>query len=228
METIKYGSLYRENDNIRLYLPKYYDYLNDQKYHLWIPIRVKTDKVEKIYMIDTYQSYRVYGDYEKQLAQLKKYGEEEDNSWYAYRVYDYYYSAIVELNEETIKAFDFYIDLDDYRVMKNNEKDDFKDEDIVEGIKLYNEHAYPYGLTLVRKNAKIDYELKMDKLFHKIIYDELNPPYISNRSLSEINELSNKVSDTRKINVVNKLNEKLNALAKEYKEYYKELLEVDE
>ena len=48
METIKYGSLYRENDNIRLYLPKYYDYLNDQKYHLWIPIRVKTDKVEKI------------------------------------------------------------------------------------------------------------------------------------------------------------------------------------
>lgn len=224
IKNIKYGALYTENDNLRSYLPRYYECLNDQKYHLWIPIRVKTNTIDKVYMIDTYQAYRVYGDYDKQLAQLKMYGEAKDNSWYANQPYNYYYSARVELNEQTIKAFDFYIDLDDYRVMKRSEEYDYKSEDVVRNIRLYNEHNYPSGLTLVRKDAKIDYEYKVDRLFHKIIYDELNPPCISSYFLSEINELSDKVSDTRKIDVVNKLQEKMKSLVEEYEEYYKDLI----
>ena len=221
---IKYGALYKENGNLRYCFPRYYDSLNDQKYHLWIPIRVKTDKVDKVYMVDTYQAYRERGDYEKQLAQLKEYGEEKDNSWYANQTSDYYYSAKVELTKHTMQAFDFYIDLDDYRVMKSSEEYDYKDEDIVRNIRLYNEHNYPNGLTLVRKDAKIDYEYKVDKLFRKIIYDELNPPYVSNYSLPKINELSGEVEDTKKIDIVNKLNDKLSALVKEYREYYDELV----
>lgn len=228
MKAIKYGALYKENERLKNYLASYYNSLNDQKYHLWIPIRVKTDKIDTVYMIDTYQAYPVYGDYEKQLAQLKKYGEEKDNSWYANQVYNYYYSAKVELNEDTMQAFDFYIDLDDYRVMKRSEEYDYKSEDVAKGIKLHFEHNYPNGLTLVRKDAKIDYEYKLSKLFFQMIYYELSPPYISNYSLSKINELSNKVKDTRKIDIVNKLNDKLNTLVEEYREYYNELVKEAE
>jgi hypothetical protein len=224
MKKIKYGALYKENEKLKNYLLRYYNSLNNQKYHLWIPIRVKTDEVDKTYMIDTYQAYPVYGDYEKQLAQLKMYGEAKDNSWYANQTYNYYYTAKVELNEHTMQAFDLFIDLDDYRVMKRDEEYDYKSEDVVKGIKLYHEHAYPSGLTLVRKDAKIDYEHKLDALFQKIIYEDLRPPYISNYSLPKINELSGKVKDTKKIDIVNKLNEKLIMLVKEYREYYNELI----
>lgn len=224
MKEIKYGALYKENEKLKNYLPLYYDSSNDQKYHLWIPIRVKTDEVDKTYMIDTYQAHPVYGDYEKQLAQLKMYGEAKDNRWHANQPHDYYYTAKVELDEHTIQAFDLFIDLNDYRVMKSYEEDDYKSEDVVKGIKLYHEHAYPSGLTLVRKDAKIDYEHKLDALFQKIIHKELRPPYISNYSLPKINELSGKVKDTKKIDIVNKLNEKLIMLVKEYREYYNELI----
>ncbi|MGI6155751.1 MAG: hypothetical protein ACOYEB_07370 [Enterococcus lemanii] len=225
---IKYGSLYRENEKLKNFLPNYYNGLNDQKYHLWVPIKVKTDTLDTVYMIDTYQAYPVYGGYDKIVEKLKEYGKERDNSWYANQVYNYCYSAKVELNEDTIQAFDFYIDLDDYRVLKKHEEDLYKDEDIVRRIKLYFEHNYPNGLTLVRKDAKVDYEHKLGKLFNRMIYDELSPPYISRYSLSEINELSNKVKDTKKIDIVNKLNDKLNALIEEYKEYYNALIKEAE
>ena len=228
MKAIKYGALYKENERIKNFLPRYYDSLNDQKYHLWIPIRVKTDKIDTVYMIDTYQAYPVYGSYDEIVKKLKEYSEEIDNSWYANQVYNYYYSAKVELNEDTIQAFDFFIDLDDYRVMKRSEEYDYKSEDVAKGIKLYKEHAYPNGLTLVRKDAKIDYEYKLGKLFNRIIYDELRPPYIPNYYLSKINELSSKVEDTRKIDIVNKLNDKLNTLVEEYREYYNELVKEAE
>lgn len=231
MKEIKYGALYKENEKLKNYLPLYYDSSNDQKYHLWIPIRVKTDEVDKTYMIDTYQAPPVYGDYEKQLAQLKMYGEAKDNRWYANQPYYYYYRAKVELNEQTMQAFDLFIDLNDYRVMKSGEEDDYKSEDVVKGIKLYHEHAYPSGLTLVRKDAKIDYEHKLDALFRDIIYEELCPPYVPNYYLSKINELSGKVKDTKKIDIANKLKEKLIVLVKEYREYYNELIkgvEVEE
>jgi len=224
MKKIKYGALYKENEKLKNYLPLYYDSLNDQKYHLWIPIRVKTDEVDKTYMIDTYQAYAVYGNYEKQLAQLKMYGEAKDNSWYANQPYNYYYSARVELDEHTMQAFDLFIDLDDYRVMRSGEEYNYKSEDVVRNIRLYREHNYPRGLTLVRKDTKIDYEHKLDALFQKIIHEELHSPYVSNYSLLKINELSGKVKDTKKIDIVNKLNEKLIMLEKEYREYYNELI----
>ena len=225
-EKIKYGSLYRENEKLKNFLPSYYNGLNDQKYHLWIPIRIKTDMLDTVYMIDTYQAYPVYGNYDEIIKKLKEYGEPRDNSWYIKQTY--YYNAKVELNENTMQAFDFYIDLDDYRVLKRDEEDVYKDEDIVKGIKLYFEHNYPNGLNLVKKNAKIDYEYKLGKLFNRMIYNELCPPYISNYSLLEINKLSNKVKDTKKIDIVNKLYDKLNALVEEYKEYYNKLVKEAE
>lgn len=223
---IKYGALYKENKKLKNFLPNYYNALNDQKYHLWIPIRVKTDMLDTVYMIDTYQAYPIYDNYDEIVKKLKEYGEAKDNSWYIRNIY--YYSAKVELNENTIQAFDFYINLDDYRVLKRDEEDVYKDEDIVKGIKLYFEHNYPNGLTLVKKNAKADYEYKLGKLFNRMIYSELCPPHISNYSLSEINNLLNKVKDTKKINIVNKLYNKLNALVEEYKKYYNELVKEAE
>lgn len=224
MKEIKYGALYKENEKLKNYLPLYYNSSNNQKYHLWIPIRVKTDKIDTVYMIDTYQTYAVYGDYEKQLAQLKMYGEAKDNRWYANQPYYYPYSAIVELDEHTMQAFDLFIDLDDYRVMERGEEYNYKSEDIVKDIQFNNEYAHPEGLTLVRKDAKIDYEHKLDALFQKIIHEELHSPYISNYSLPKINELSGKVKDTKKIDIVNKLNKKLIMLVKDYREYYNELI----
>ncbi|MGI6155753.1 MAG: hypothetical protein ACOYEB_07380 [Enterococcus lemanii] len=106
------------------------------------------------------------------------------------------------------------------------------DDELLEYVGKLEDIEEKLGIGLIELfelvGAKIDYEYKLGKLFSKMIYDELNPPYIPNYSLSKINELSSKVKDTRKIDIVNKLNDKLNTLVEEYREYYNALVKEAE
>lgn len=72
--------------------------------------------------------------------------------------------------------------------------------------------------------AKINYKGTLDSLFYDIIHKELRPPYIDDYSLYKINALANVVDDTRKIDIANKLSDKLRLLVNEYTKYYKELI----
>lgn len=220
-----FGALYKANDNINKYLPNYNSYMNEQKYGLWVPVRVKTKEIDKLYMIDTYRNRPMYGaSFDKILEKLKEFGKEQDNSWYANSPYGDDYSARVELNENTIKAFDLYVNLEEYRVLESSEEDDFLDSDKINSIKLYSEHKYPNGLTLVRKDAKINYDYKVNSLFNEIIYTDLRTFSCYSYNIVKINELKDKVADTRKIDIVNKLYEKYEGMSKEYRELYNKLI----
>ena len=244
IKKIIFGGIYVANYNeIEKYASRYNDQLNDQHYGLWVPVHYKKDDKEEYYMIDTYQVSRslfsgiydnnkeeVYKALIKGLERLKT--PEDAGNWASRMPYDYYYSAIVKLTDESFKIFKLYADLHKYRLSNDRESKDYKEKDVIWGIKLYNEHAYSQGgITLVKKDAKINYENKINALASDIIKDITTPYVCTDYQIDEILKLekeaqqNNAKYNKKRLDAVIKYKKFMNNLTELYRKFADEINE---
>jgi hypothetical protein len=239
MNEIIFGGIYKHNDNLKNYLPKYFNSLNDQRQGFWFPIRVfKEDGSTAIYMVDTYQfdmPYEYQKDYSKMIEFLKSLGiDRKDNIRYANNPFSYYYSARVEITEKSIEAFDLLANLEDYIIIREEEARYYNTEDIIYHVSLWNYHNSGRGIILKRKNAKVNYELKIDNLIndalHKSIYrvgiNTINSYYVEKvlECVREANE-TNSYYNNNKVVYLLTMQKYLNKVSANYERYEKKIRE---
>lgn len=82
-------------------------------------------------------------------------------------IYDGYYSSSAELTEYNAAEFEFLGYLPDYRAVSSRDADDYSEEDVIRGVKLWRDHAYPQGIDLVRKEAQAD----TSRIFNALVSD---------------------------------------------------------
>ena len=178
----------------------------NQRYSFWVPVRIKesTDYAgrtipEKWYMINTYQIERPkIGKFKDCLEYLENIF---DNGKYAVaNTTNYYYSANVELSDRIMKEFELIADLHDYKEEEyRNQADDYSEEDVVTGTKLYFEHAYPYGINLIKKNAKPNISNQIKNISSEILQGINNPSCYASKD--KIEDLKNKIAYAKENNI---------------------------
>lgn len=137
--------------------------VNDQCYLWAVPIM---DDKGNLWMQDTYQlkpPFHLNGKSKTDAAidDVCSFGPGY-NGWVVKHARgNYYYKNQMEImNDNDLDHFEFVADLHDYRGLKSGEDYlDYKNEDIISGVKLYNEHGYSWhygavGVKLVRKDAR--------------------------------------------------------------------------
>lgn len=136
---------------------------NGQSNRLCVPV---VDEKGKLWMQDTYQIQRPSlkeGEDNVTDAQINRmilYGDGE-HSWCLKHARDNYYyknqAMITSKNE--LARYELIADLRDYRNVKSGEDyRDYKDEDVLHGVKLFFEHGYSWtygniGVHMIRKDA---------------------------------------------------------------------------
>ena len=237
-----FGAVYiADYQQIEKYCSRYNDCLNDQHYRLWVPVHYKKDNEEEYYMIDTYQvssnlfsgiydndKEKVYESLIKGLERLKT--PEDAGNWGSVMPFNYYYSAIVKLTDESFKIFKLYVDLHKYRLSDDRESEDYKKSDVITGIQLYNEHAYSQGgITLIKKNAKINYENKINALATDII-KSIDVPYVTtDYQIEEILKLEKEAQENnakynkKRLDAVIKYKKFMNNLTEIYRKFINEI-----
>lgn len=134
--------------------------LDDQTSGWWLPFFGK----DGIYMVDTYHidSFTLSGKSLEGIVKIAAAGE--DNSWLIAKADgDYYYGGTVKvacLNADgsytvswKMQYFQERCSLDEFEITTKN-PEYYDDSDIVEHVQLYFEHAWPRGVTLLRKGAE--------------------------------------------------------------------------
>ena len=175
IDKIVFGGIYKCKTNYPC--NKYGDSLNDQKYGVWVPIYYEykdyQDKEHKGYgMIDTYQldydirntrdkdiDYTSMSKFEIIVKNLTELKNPKKGYWAKYKTSDYYYKAFCELTNSNFDDFELVADLHDYEVTTKPEY--YNEEDTITYLKLYQEHAYPYGIHIVKKDAEVNYKYKI-------------------------------------------------------------------
>ena len=155
---------------------RYRDQLNDQKYGYFVPVCVEKKGIKKYYMIDTYEidSNYSYGEensqYNNIVNNLVNMENHETGNWaYHQAVCNYYYNNTVEVTLSNINTFNLIADLKDYMPISDREAENYLEKDVLRYVKLWWECKYPYGYTLVRKNAKEDISKKIDAKINDIM-----------------------------------------------------------
>lgn len=231
-DRIVFGGLYKAKD-----LKKVWNYYtssgfdgNDQRYDLWIPIRFTgSDTVNPgIYMIDTYQLDRIYGDYDAIVNKLVSYGEDGNDPYY--KSHNYYYRSRIRLTEEILDEFELIADLREWHQINEGDVGNYLQSDVLKYVRLYNEHHYPYGICLVRNDAKVNTWNKIESLCDKI-YDDIQIPHIgfggqnAKCELEVLLEALDKGEEYNKerVEAILELYDKIENLEKQYTEEYKDL-----
>ncbi|MCK4258733.1 MAG: hypothetical protein KAX49_07130, partial [Halanaerobiales bacterium] len=179
---------------------KYSDSLNDQKYYTWVPVYYKykdwQDKEHKGYgMIDTYQinydikyknekdiDYTNMTEFEVIIANLTELSKGNKGICAMRKTGDYYYSAFCELTDSNFDDFELIADLHDYETTTKPEY--YNEEDVVTHLKLCSEHAYPYGIKIVKKGAEVNYEYKIrNKIYESQEFNYSKPSSINDYEL---------------------------------------------
>jgi len=231
MTSIIFGGIYKANSKVSRYFPAFTNYLNDQKYNYWFPIRVVKDGIDKTYMIDTYQfemDYKYQSNYEKMVTFLKSLGNAEDNSWLASKPFDYYYSARVQITEESIEAFDLIANLEDYEIASQDETRYYNKEDVVNGVMFWNYHKNGIGVNIKKKSAKLRYDLKIDALINDVLYD-IRVPKIYDYNIEKLLLVEkeaikeNAIYDANKVEYLLKLQKYINRMSVDYDRYLEKL-----
>lgn len=135
---------------------------NDQCYFIAIPCLRKDGTY---WMQDTYElDNPCYGEnkYQRVCEDICKrftdiaYGEYAVNS----AICNYYYQNQKQLTNESLQdgTFTFWFNVNDYAPVADEERDDYRESDVIDGVKLFFEHGYLWhhgavGVSLVRKNA---------------------------------------------------------------------------
>lgn len=241
IKKIIFGGIYEADDkDIEKYFKKYTSCLNDQKYRIWIPTHYKKNDKDEYYMIDTYQvkselfdnQYSTNRDdrFNGLIKGLEKVKDAENGgNWLASMPYNYYYSAIIKLTDENIDIFKLKADLHEYRLSNDKECRNYNEEDIIEYLRLYNEHCYPYGITIVRKDAKINYKNMIDAKLSDILKDIDSPNYACDYMIEELDKIikeandNNAEYDIKKANAIKKYNASMKELRKLSNSYLNEL-----
>lgn len=163
-EKLVWGGLYVCNDRIEASLETTRWGGGDQRYTHWVPA-YHQDK-DEIYMVNLYQmsGCRDYDTMVKQFEDLKT-----DGRFAIGKCFDYYYHANALIDDYNFDRFKLVLDLHDYHPINERKSYDYKVEDIVRNVRLYFEHAYPDGITLVRNGAQIDSWNKVEKATSELI-----------------------------------------------------------
>jgi hypothetical protein len=176
-DRIVWGGVYKYNALLKDWVQKtsvcsednYFTWGNDQKYGLFVPVF----DGEKYWMIDTYEmgfdpscffnSENSEGRDDKRtkiqryIDGLKSLADPKRGKWQSRSVFDYFYNNRVEITQESLNCFDLYCDLNECEIISPRDACKYESEDIYEGVKLYQEHAYPDGITLHRLGGAIDW-----------------------------------------------------------------------
>lgn len=222
-----FGGIYTENQKLRIYLPRYYEYLNDQKNHYWFPIRVVKDGEDDIYMLDTYQfemPYECRNNYAKMVEYLKSLGEPKDNTWEKNKAYDYYYSAVIQLTKQNIEAFDLVANLEEYEIVDSEQARYYDEKYVIKGVMMWNYHGSGRGVHIKRKDAKLQYDLMIDNLYFDVI-NSIKKPDISTWYVDKLLECEKEaikngaIYDKKKVEYVLKIQKYVNKAYKNYIKY---------
>lgn len=172
-EKLIFGGIYEATTVVP---DRYRDSLNVQKYGCFVPVCIENDGVKRYYMIDTYEidSSYSYGEersrYNNIVNNLVSMKNPEIGKWaYHNAVYKHYYNNTVEINISNINTFKLIADLREYKPVSNRESENYLEEDVLRYVKLWCECKYPYGYTLVRKDAKEDISRKIDAKINDIM-----------------------------------------------------------
>lgn len=160
----------------------------------WLPF---LDKNGDVHMVDTYHLDSFRGEHKdvlKNLIDLKN--QSSENTYLINRSnYDFYYGGSVKITNVTMPLFIEVCDLRDMEIVK--EARDYDDKDKVVHVQLYREHGYPHGVTLLRKGAKINPDIRCRNLIDTIMEDCRNR-WFWTYNLSQLNELKETVSEDLK------------------------------
>ena len=166
IDKLIFGGIYKiDNEDLKRWRPNQVERLNDQHYGIWIPVHsINKEGKEHYYMIDTYQMSHSYFEgafssdrnerYEALLKGLERCSDGEHGFCVAGNTYNYFYSAIIEVTDANFHIFKLIADLHDYELSNDDECRKYNDEDVLHFIKLYNEHNYPTGIVIVKKEQK--------------------------------------------------------------------------
>lgn len=180
------------------------DRLDDQTSGWWLPFFGK----DGIYMVDTYHidSFALTGKSLDDLVNKAKTGE--DNSWLISKADgDYYYGGTVKVADLSadgsytvswkMQYFQERCSLDEFEITTKN-PEYYDGSDVVEHVQLYFEHAWPHGVTLLRKGAEESPDRKAMSLCWRICDSEDRAlSYIDAEELKKLSA-SEKVSDRTK------------------------------
>ena len=153
-----FGGIYRKLNNCSY---------NDQQYGFYIPVIWK-DKENGIHyrMVDTHMIQNpcwVDKSMTKRLWYLEQ-ANMGETSWMIYMgCNDYYYRNIVDLTSDELSESEWKLlgDLHDYKMVNDDETNEYLDEDLIELCPLWHEDYYRWGSGMtgpnfVRKDAKKD------------------------------------------------------------------------
>lgn len=225
---------------------KYGDSLNNQKYGVWVPIYYEykdwQEKEHKGYgMIDTYQldydirstnnkdiDYTGMTNFEIIVANLTQLKNPANGTRAKRKTSDYYYKAFCELTNSNFNDFVLMADLNNYETTSKPEY--YNKEDTITYLKLYNGHAYPYGINIVKKGAEVNYKYKItNKIYESKRFNYRVPSSINDYEIKELLDLEKEAMDKKQeynkkeLDMYIKENEFLAKQREEYNNFMKKL-----
>lgn len=232
MQKIIFGGIYKvDMSKIGEYSKVYTNPLNDQRYGWFVPVHYMNDKEDNYYMVDTYLIDRQLYDnlYTNDKSEyidclvntLKSLSNADQGRRVFYMVYNHYYGCAIKLTDTTINLFTLIADLSHYKLTDVNECRYYNDSDVVKGVKLYNEHNYPDGIIIVKKEAVYSYNNLINAKINDVINYIRKPNYCSDYFINELIQIQ-KEADEKGCNYDK---EKLNAIL-DYNKFMKELSNI--
>ena len=167
-----------------LYEVRHSTWNNDQSYGLAIPVR---DKNGCACMVDTSEVHPTYGPTEKAIDRVLAASDPDVGRFLISGTFDYYHHNVQRVDEDDLgRDYELLCDLHDYRPLEMGESvEDYATTDYVSDVKLYHEHGYPYGISLIRKGATKDANRALEHLANKVCItwpdgDAFNAAYLAN------------------------------------------------
>lgn len=162
---------------------EYFEFQNDQAYYFFLPINANVNGEVKTYMVDTYMIDKPsYKNYEDLITIIMSWADPEKGSRIRSRCYDYYYSGIFEVTDETTPAFELVCDLSQVTPVDEDEAVKYLENEVFWKVQLYHEHNYSWesgakGVTLALKDALPNGEKSLKAVCNKIINLKINDIY---------------------------------------------------
>lgn len=129
---------------------------NDQSYGLAIPAKGKDGDT---YMVDTHMLRSGFAHTDDAIRHILAAEDPEKGRFIVDRMYDFYHHNVEPVFYEKDLGDDYRLlgDLHDYRSLAVGEHpDEYLPKDVITHVRLYQDHGYPHGVPLVRKDARRD------------------------------------------------------------------------
>ena len=191
---IVFGGIYTANP-IDLFGEEHINDSNpwDQRYKYWIPVCVpQKNGTKEYYMINCYQIDWIYGHTRSEELEniIGRFAIEykEDGSNALHKTYNYYYRSGTKLTDYNLYLFKLVANLHDYEYISDREAENYDPADLLENVMLYREHAYPNGITLVKKGARKSMTRQIDAMIADAMH-WASEPRVSNADIKRLKEM---------------------------------------